>query len=1152
MSACELADATARHAIREELGATLIVEAAAGTGKTTELVARIIAMLREGRARLSSIVAVTFTEKAAGEMKLRIRTALDQALSASLAEAERGRVIEAAAELEAARIGTVHGLCADLLRAYPIEAQVDPSFEVMDAGRSRRLLERVFDSWLERVLAEPPEGVHRVLRRRALETRGKSPRLELLEAVDRMVETRDFATPYRRVPLDRAAFIGSLREEIEALIRLAERAQYKRDPLATGILELQRQLARVPENDLDAFESFLSLVARENRIWKFNKGSGRMFGPDLPREEVWRERERVHARITAGLTLLGADLAACLSRELSPVVAAYQTEKARLGALDFFDLLLFARDLLQRNARVRNELQERTSHLFVDEFQDTDPVQSEILLLLSADDPAQAEPWHCRPIAGKLFVVGDPKQSIYRFRRADVTLYERVKAHLLGWGARVEHLTTSFRSLPDIQSLVNAAFAPVMQGLVERGQAAYVPLSPFRPARANQPAVVALPVPKPYGKRDVTKGAIKASLPEAVAAFVSWLVRSSGFVVRDGDQDIAVEARHVCLLFRRFRDFKDDATVPYVRALEARRIPHVLSGGRSFHVREEVLALGAALSAIEWPDDALSVYAALRGPFLSLSDDVLLGFRSRFGSLSPLQTLDFDTLSGADREVADALALLRRLHRGRNQRSIATTLNDFLEATRAHAALAIWPTGEQALGNVLRVLDLSRSFERRGTASSFRSFVDWFRDQAESAEMSEAPVIEESSDGVRIMTVHGAKGLEFPVVILCDPTAMRRPERGSRYIDPISRVWAQALCGAEPIELVEQRERVCDHDEAENVRIAYVATTRAREMLVVPVVGDGPQPGWLDVLSPALYPPPEQKRAPLRAGPSTSPLFGGDSVVLRPLDARTSELDAVAPGVHRPAVGQHHVTWWDPHVLELERPAVGGLRQAELLEPVAEGSEEPSGAELYRAMTQLREQRRTRGLTPSVRLATVTQLAHEVISVAPSTQRAAPVLRIEDTGIDRLQRPSGKRFGTLVHELLLHGHAAPDVELSIMATMLARTLGATPTEVDAAVAAVTAAFAHPVMRAAHAADAFDGCFREMPICQRLEDGSLLDGVVDLAFLTTDAPQAPLVLVDFKTDVMLGAQEAYALQLDLYAQALRAATGRAVECVLFRV
>jgi ATP-dependent exoDNAse (exonuclease V) beta subunit len=1149
MSVSSFADAAARRAIREDLEATLIVEAAAGTGKTTELVARMIAMLSEGRARLSSIVAVTFTEKAAGEMKLRIRTALDRALSVSIGELERARLIEAAAELEAARIGTVHGLCADLLRAYPIEAEVDPSFEVVDAGRARRLLERVFDGWLERVLVDPPEGVQRVLRRRSLETRGRSPRLELLEAVDRLVETRDFPAPFRRDPLDRAAFLRSMRDEMSGLIQLAERAQYKRDPLATAMLEIQKNLARVGDHDLDALESLLPTLVRENRIWKFNKGNGRMFGPGLSREDVLRERDRVHARIKEGLVVLGADLAACLSRELAPVVVAYQAEKARLGALDFFDLLLFTRELLRRNAPVRNELQQRTSHLFVDEFQDTDPVQSEILLLLSADDPHEAAPWRCRPIPGKLFVVGDPKQSIYRFRRADVTLYERVKAHLLACGASVQHLTTSFRSLPDIQSLVNAAFEPVMQGLVERGQAAYVPLSPFRPARLDQPALVALPVPKPYGKRDITKGAIKTSLPEAVAAFVTWLVRSSGFVVRDGDQDIALEARHVCLLFRRFRDFKEDATLPYVRALEARRVPHVLSGGRSFHVREEVLALGAALSAIEWPDDALSVYAALRGPFLSLSDDVLLAFRSKFGSLSPLPARDLDALSGSDREVAEALALLRRLHRARNHRPIANTINYFLEATRAHAALAIWPTGEQALGNVLRVLDLSRSYERRGGASSFRGFVDWFRDQAESAEMSEAPVIEESSDGVRIMTVHGAKGLEFPVVILCDPTAQRRPERGSRYIDAESRVWAQALCGAEPIELVEQRERVCDHDEAENVRIAYVAATRAREMLVVPVVGDAAQPGWLDVLSPAVYPPSERKRAPIAAGPSTSPRFGGDSVVWRPDDARTSELDAVAPGVHLPERGQHSVVWWDPHVLELERPPLGGLRQAELLEPSPAGAHEYDGAEIYRSLTAARAARLARGLIPSIRLTAVTELAVQDVS---SSQLKAVTLRVEDTGIDRSCRPSGARFGTLVHALLFHGHGVSSTELSTMAAMLARSLGATQAEVDAALSAAQAAFSHPLMIAARAADAYRGCFREMPICQRLEDGSLLDGVVDLVFQASADPEAALVLVDFKTDVTLAAQETYALQLGLYARALKASTSRDVECVLLRV
>ncbi len=185
------------------------------------------------------------------------------------------------------------------------------------------------------------------------------------------------------------------------------------------------------------------------------------------------------------------------------------------------------------------------------------------------------------PVPGKLFLVGDPKQSIYRFRRADVALYEAIKTRLVGQGASLLYLTRSFRSAPAIQAAVNAAFAPVMTGNAAGTQARYVPLQPHREDLPGQPALVALPVPRPYsdwGK--VTDYAVKHSLPDAVGAFVDWLVHHSGWRVteRDGREPVAIDARHVCLLFKRFQSFGDDLTRAYVRALEARRVPHVLVG----------------------------------------------------------------------------------------------------------------------------------------------------------------------------------------------------------------------------------------------------------------------------------------------------------------------------------------------------------------------------------------------------------------------------------------------------------------------------------------------------------------------------------------------------------------------------------------------
>ena len=203
-------------------------------------------------------------------------------------------------------------------------------------------------------------------------------------------------------------------------------------------------------------------------------------------------------------------------------------------------------------------------------------------------------------------------------------------------------------------------------------------------------------------------------------------------------------------------------------------------------------------------------------------------------------------------EVADALELLRRLHVGRNHRPIAQTITMLLEAVRAHAGIALWPTGEQALANCQRLIDMARHFE--GSASSFRAFVEKIEADAERGEADEAPIVEEGTEGVRVMTVYKAKGLEFPVVILADPTYKATRDVPSRHVDPARRLWLEPLCGSAPVELREASDVELKRDRAEAIRVAYVAATRARDLLVVPVCGDQPIEGWVEVLNPMLYP----------------------------------------------------------------------------------------------------------------------------------------------------------------------------------------------------------------------------------------------------------------------------------------------------------
>ena len=1116
-----LADDKARERIRSDLDATLIVEAAAGTGKTTELVARIVALIRSGRTTLDRILSVTFTDLAAGEMKLRLRAELESARAGAGAQ-ERDRFTAALERLEAAPIGTIHSFCADLLRERPVEARVDPLFEVKAGEEQDRLFDQAFDAWFQSAIANPPEGVRRLLRRK-VRPGDTPPRAQLRQAGWDLSEHRDFTGSWRREPFDRAAGLAEIVDTLAKVGELAARAQRPDDWAAQSVAEIARWVAElrrreaVRPRDGDGLEAELHELCRR-RLWHW-RGGGRWFGKDLEKAAVLAQRDAARAELQAFLDRCDADLAACLREELRPLCDGYERLKAAAGAVDFLDLLLRARDLVRDDPSVRRDLSTRFTHVLVDEFQDTDPLQAEILLLIASNDPAESRFRNAAPAPGKLFVVGDPKQSIYRFRRADIALYEDVKRHLLASGAELLHLTTSFRSVPAIQQAVNAGFAPRMEGGT---QARYVALDPFRGDIAGQPAVVALPAPKIYGKRDeVTSARIEESYPDAVAAFVDWLVTKSGWKVseRERREPVPVEPRHVCLLFKRMRNYGGDLTRRYVQALEARQIPHVLVGGRSYHAREEVQAMRAVATAIEWPDDELAVFAALRGPLLAVGDDALVLFRERHGRLHPLRKRP-EAIAPGTEEVFESLALLGELHLRRNRRPIAETFSRMLDATRAHAGVALWGAGEQALANVLRILELARRFESAG-ASSFRAFVDRLADDAEHGEASEAPVVEEGTEGVRIMSVHKAKGLEFPVVVLCDPCAPPAPQKPSRLVDPERKVWAMPLAGCAPSELLADAPALLQRDREEVVRVAYVAATRARDLLVVPVTADEERESWLEPLHAAVYPAPL-----LRADPAAAPgcpAFGKDAVLDRP--ERVPGALAVPPGLHAPQSGAHRVVWWDPRALELDKETESWLRERDLLLV-------PDGATAAAAEAHSRWQRQ--------RAAAVDSGARASMRVQTATARSeaeppAEAVPLESVELRDFERPRGRRFGTLVHAVLAEVDLrAGAEEVRKVALAQGRLLGATPEEVTGAARAAAAALSHPLLLRAAAAE---DCRREEPILHRLEDGTLLEGVVDLAFRDASG----WTVVDFKTDAQPASQPRYAAQLRLYCAAITAVT-----------
>jgi ATP-dependent helicase/nuclease subunit A len=1099
-----------------------VVEASAGTGKTTALVNRIVEVIAGGTP-VQTIAAVTFTHAAAGNMKLRVRQELEARQPLEDDPTVKLRLGEAARSLDRAFIGTIHAFCAQLLRRRPVEAGIDPLFQELAQPDALHVFGRVFQKWIEGCLAAPSDAMIRSLARLAWrEERDITEPIDALRnAAWSIVEWRDFDAPWGKCSFDRDGKLAALVEQAEDTLKLRNFGRL-RDALYEGLRPLAEFLGRVRrardagQYDANVTESEILRLPGEVRWLK--EGSGK-YAEGVAREAVFASWERLTRAIQEFRESADADLATHLRDDLWQVVELYQKQKARSGQLDFMDLLLCARNLL-RHDRARTDLQKVYQRIFVDEFQDTDPLQAEVLLLLAAEDPTERDWRKVRPSPGKLYVVGDPKQSIYRFRRADSNLFRRVCQNLIETGTGFRELTSSTRSTRAIQRFVNAAFATSIPY--------YLALAGGVDGPEDQPSVVALPMPEPYGSRNLSNAKIEECSPNAVAAFIQWLCNESGWKVRDRSSGelVSIKPEHICILFRRFTNFGIDLTQEYVRCLEARGIAHLLVGSKSFHRREEVGTLRSALRAVEWPDDELSVYALLRGGLYAVLDGTLLRFGIAYEGFHPMRELPAD-LDPEFEPIRAAFILLKELHRRRNYRPIADTINELLEDTRTHAAFAFRKGGERVLANVYRLTELARSFEISGIATSFRAFVEYLEVEYEGGDAGEAPILEQEGGGVQLMTVHKAKGLEFPIVILADLTAkLVGPQGPDRFCDAERRLCAQRLLGCAPWELLDATDAERRADEEEALRLAYVAATRARDLLIVTAIGEEERKGgWLSPMNGALYPPKERWRI-ARSAPGCPP-FGSATVLNRPPD----QMDEVSvmPGLHRPKSGEHEVVWFDPAILSLKTTKSEGVENERVLTGTRAQAEE--GLRRYQEFKDRRAKRIATGSLKQYRVATAEAFD------GPLDGDAMPV------EVVRLPmspgRPYGKRFGRLVHQILQHAESVD--QIADLARIWARRHGATNEEKIAAGEAAHNTLdylIHTVPRDAKS-------YRELPIMVRMDDGILVDGRIDFAW----SDGKVWSIIDYKTDRRASRN---LTQLHLYGLALRRDTGLLVKGIVLEI
>jgi len=815
------------------LDANAVVEAGAGTGKTTLLTDRILFLVlgwdRPEPVRVDRVVALTFTEKAAGEIKLRLSDRLVElaarlsgAASSAAAAAERAdrtlgelrekfgkadaeileRARAALEDLDKAPIGTIHSFCAQLLRLHPVEAGVDPGFRVDEGEAFEELFESEWARWLDDELGERPPD--------------RAGWLELLAAA----------------PLS----------DIEALARalcseLPELAQAgAADPAAADKLrDLARRVLAIPDGREKPQGKILEAIAQIGARLEAAAAAAAADAPSPDAEEPpearsaswpkkWAESEDAQA-----LYDRAADVAAAASpraeaavrraaRLLVPFAERFRREYARRGWVSFDGLLRRARDLLRDHPRVREESKRRFAALLIDEFQDTDPLQGELLMFLAEKPAGGARRWQdVVPAPGRLFVVGDPKQSIYRFRGADIAAYEGFVGRLRETGALLCDLTANFRSVPAVVGPVNDAFAVAMRA--EPGaQPAYKAIRPARPEGAPGPAVRVVAI------------ADAADAEAARRAEAAWVARR---IAQTGRMPGAPTQGR-----RPLKDFavllRSSAALPaYLDAFKRRGIPYAVEIERFFYEAPEVSDFLNLLRALDDPFDRVALAGLLRSPLAALTDDGLLSL-AREGALSYRRDPPPKSLPEPERRRASALfEALRGLRARVGREPLGDVVAAAFEATNLLELASRAYHGQQTASNLLKLKRMAVE-AADGRGATLKEFCARVREAArESKREGESPLADERLEAVRVMTVHKSKGLEFPVVFAgyltgrpgggADKPSLRRDAATGRPALRLGDLASGAMA------LADVREKNLEKREA--VRLLYVAMTRAREEL---------------------------------------------------------------------------------------------------------------------------------------------------------------------------------------------------------------------------------------------------------------------------------------------------------------------------------
>lgn len=808
-----LPDDVARETIRTATDRTLFVNAGAGSGKTKALVDRVAQLVLVDGVPLAVIATVTFTEKAGAELRDRLRARFEHEDAGDSSTAARARA--ALDALDEAAIGTLHSFAQRILSQHPIEARLPPVIEVLDeVGSGVAFAER----WevLQRELLDDDSVAEPLLLGLEL-----GVRFDHLRSLARrlgndwdLISEKALAGPEPRLVLPELDELLDRVHEVAALRRHCRDGGCKLLAVLDRLAELAVQIAAAHDEQMR-----FGLLTQIKAVKVGN--TGRAADWAVPMREIRDAVKDLAERAESVLDRLVDQCLQLLTRWIARKVLEAADLRREEGRLEFHDLLVLSRDLLQRDAEVRVALHRRYSRLLLDEFQDTDPVQAELAVRIAAGADGGAERWQDVEVPpGRLFFVGDAKQSIYRFRRADIATYLEAEQTL----GEAQTLSANFRSVPGVLDWVNDVFSRlIVQG---PHQPAYQPLARVRPDGGSGPPVTILgPDPHP--------GSPSADqLRAAEAADVAGMLRR----VLDERWQVWDESA------RRWRaaEHRDIAVLVPSRtslpalseALSAAGVPFRAEASSLVYQSEEIRELLMCARALSDPNDDLALLSVLRSPLFGCGDDDL--FRWRHASKRPgWWHRDERGELETDGPVGRALQVIDRLTWQSRWQSPSQVLERIVSECRVLEVA----TGRADVRDVWRrvrfVIDQARAWHEI-SGGGLREYVAWAGYQAQEAtRVAEAVLPETDSDAVRAMTIHAAKGLEFPIVVMSGMSTRPNTQKGVQLRWTADGVAVSLRKGIQTEDFGETQPLDEQMDDMEKRRLLYVAATRARDHLIV-------------------------------------------------------------------------------------------------------------------------------------------------------------------------------------------------------------------------------------------------------------------------------------------------------------------------------